>query len=1230
MVLAALVHTWAPYARPAPLLESQKTTSTVPNAPGLGVEIVQHNGYPELRVEGQPFFPNSAAFFYTRIPRQLWESSLDQYRALGINTIDLYIVWNWHEPREGELDFDGHTNPRRDLRGLLNLIARKGFKLIARPGPTILNEWRNGGYPDWLLDQAPYQMPLADRLEGRYPPPAALNTRDAEGAARAWMASPVHMEHARKWLEAVARELAPYLASATLHLTPPEPKKGKEGKETAGRSGPLLFVQIEDDLAIGRANSPGSEFWKYVETLCGVLRRGGVDAPCFINPTAPPAPAAGSRLATPIYTMGQWYLPPESSPALSERYLAPADLGALEQEAALLGTQPGFPPLLIEYDAGWYAPGDDARPQPGPVSNSLLSAGLLLGAGIRGLNWFPLQDTLTPAGFGTPWTNRSYCWDAALSLTGAHRARYPAVERIGRQLQAWGKSLAASHRRADFAVVDPLLALPREKLTGEDAERFHGTTGRLLRLADYAGLSADLVDVQHQPPEQLLRYPLLLLPVYRPGEQEFAIAEKAERTLTAYLRAGGSLVCFPELPAGRVFQELRGASPALPGPLPEGAVAQQVGSGRLILLTKDFYSWVGLGDDFSDGRNRFEAPYGISVLKDLLHDLDLRPVVQPVPDAAHTADFMASELVSDEGTGLLGERSGGQGWLSVSNLSYDTPLAETLEVISPRASTRTPQLAASDILKVPVSVPPAESLLLPLEFPLCSEPAPGHACEDRIISSGAELVRAEREGKTMQLTFCAPARATVRLRLAEKPGHSEMDGNPIPAVWNPDEQELTVDLLRGASPAFLRVLRIPLPYAPALPELPSPENRRPSPAALRLSALGGVRLPVGEDSNLLAEPPLFVLEKGADASLRFAVENLGETGGELQLRINGTFESTARTYVPGGMLGTLSLPVRSSDIESASATPPGADGLYRGTLHTIPAGPSDNSQVFFAILPEKGGIGYTFDLDADGQPERLLENSALRAIVSPAAGGRLIALLDKATNLNLTSTMGMFEDGFSFSPNPPGVRPERARGRSGTFNRFYTSEWRQAEGGPALQMSYDAPDVYPHGAHIEKTFQLSGERAGSVEYRVSLLLADAQRLAQEASGKIFAAPAPTDVPQHFVILSSLPAAFGDGPVTKFCWTHPGVAASAAAPADRCESLAPGGQELQLPPEVKSLEIRQPQGPALILDWPGAGDGARLTLEPKRYSVLLRLSCASLQPGGAPGLYRIEFKVVEPQ
>ena len=50
------------------------------------------------RSTGRPFFLYGAAFFYERIPRELWRATLRAYKNLGINTIDLYLIWNWHEP----------------------------------------------------------------------------------------------------------------------------------------------------------------------------------------------------------------------------------------------------------------------------------------------------------------------------------------------------------------------------------------------------------------------------------------------------------------------------------------------------------------------------------------------------------------------------------------------------------------------------------------------------------------------------------------------------------------------------------------------------------------------------------------------------------------------------------------------------------------------------------------------------------------------------------------------------------------------------------------------------------------------------------------------------------------------------------------------------------------------------------------------------------------------------
>src|ERR1022692_3264082 len=91
------------------------------------VEMV--NSYPELHVDGKPFFVHSAAFFYYRAPETRWEPFLRRYREMGINTIDFYFPWNGQEPVEGKLDLSSAAR-------LLQLAGKLGLRVILRPGPV--------------------------------------------------------------------------------------------------------------------------------------------------------------------------------------------------------------------------------------------------------------------------------------------------------------------------------------------------------------------------------------------------------------------------------------------------------------------------------------------------------------------------------------------------------------------------------------------------------------------------------------------------------------------------------------------------------------------------------------------------------------------------------------------------------------------------------------------------------------------------------------------------------------------------------------------------------------------------------------------------------------------------------------------------------------------------------------------------------------------------------------
>ena len=87
-----------------------------------------------LFVDGRRVIVRAGSLHYFRLPaRALWRDRIAQMRDAGLNAIDVYYPWNYHEERPGELDFAG----LRDVDHLHDLIERAGLYLIARPGPYI-------------------------------------------------------------------------------------------------------------------------------------------------------------------------------------------------------------------------------------------------------------------------------------------------------------------------------------------------------------------------------------------------------------------------------------------------------------------------------------------------------------------------------------------------------------------------------------------------------------------------------------------------------------------------------------------------------------------------------------------------------------------------------------------------------------------------------------------------------------------------------------------------------------------------------------------------------------------------------------------------------------------------------------------------------------------------------------------------------------------------------------
>ncbi len=99
---------------------------------------------------GIPWYPVMGEFHYSRYPAEEWETELRKMKALGIQIISTYIFWIHHEEEKGIWRTDGNL----DLRRFIRLCAEAGMEVILRVGPWAHGECRNGGFPDWLQQDA--------------------------------------------------------------------------------------------------------------------------------------------------------------------------------------------------------------------------------------------------------------------------------------------------------------------------------------------------------------------------------------------------------------------------------------------------------------------------------------------------------------------------------------------------------------------------------------------------------------------------------------------------------------------------------------------------------------------------------------------------------------------------------------------------------------------------------------------------------------------------------------------------------------------------------------------------------------------------------------------------------------------------------------------------------------------------------------------------------------------
>lgn len=191
-----------------------------------------------LLKDGKPWLPVMGEFHFSRYPEDEWEAELLKMKAGGIEIIASYVIWNHHEEVKGAFDWTA----QRDVRRFVELAGRHGLYAYPRIGPWSHAEVRNGGFPDWLVQEVG----------------AGLRSNDS-----------TYLRYVTRWYDEIAAQLRGLL--------------WKDG-------GPIIGIQLENEYNL-RGPGRGEE---HILTLKRLALRSGFDVPLYTvtgwdNTVLPPA-----------------------------------------------------------------------------------------------------------------------------------------------------------------------------------------------------------------------------------------------------------------------------------------------------------------------------------------------------------------------------------------------------------------------------------------------------------------------------------------------------------------------------------------------------------------------------------------------------------------------------------------------------------------------------------------------------------------------------------------------------------------------------------------------------------------------------------------------------------------------------------------------------------------------------------------------------------------------------
>ncbi|MEV6006119.1 beta-galactosidase [Streptomyces sp. NPDC051976] len=178
-------------------------------------------------LDGAPFQIRSGEMHPARIPVEHWQHRIRMAKAMGMNTVSVYVMWNYIEESPGVFDF---TTDRRDIARFVRLCQQEGMWVLLRPGPYCCGEWDLGGIPPYLLKNPDIKLRVAAADDPHY------------------------MAAVTRYYQALVPRVKPLMID---------------------NGGPVLMVQIENEYGSYGSSAP------YLEELRQLWLTGGVSGPFY-------------------------------------------------------------------------------------------------------------------------------------------------------------------------------------------------------------------------------------------------------------------------------------------------------------------------------------------------------------------------------------------------------------------------------------------------------------------------------------------------------------------------------------------------------------------------------------------------------------------------------------------------------------------------------------------------------------------------------------------------------------------------------------------------------------------------------------------------------------------------------------------------------------------------------------------------------------------------------------